>query len=594
MRFSRALRNILLGYSIVHLLVAAVFLFVLTAWLRDQMLAQTQHRMQDLCFSVRQHVRNLPDGMHQKELQGYLENLEAETEARITLITDSGEVVIDSRTGRKDIGDHGNRPEVLEAREKGLGFHQRTSATLKQPLLYLAIPLFRSTEQGGTRENGFVRVAVEEKTIFATIASLQKFLWLFTIGSGLFAGLLMVIFASREMKPLQTFADAARTVASGQYAMLPGISKRDDEWKSLADAFSVMQSELKQRETRLLENSLRIEAVLGSMIEGVLAVDFRKQVLIANEAACQLLGVSQSDLVGSNLPEMVRIPELGRVVQHTLLTQSAIQTEFDTTSNPRRRLEVRVAPLSDHRESGATIVMHDVTDLRALETMRRDFVANVSHELKTPLASIKAYAETLRLGALDDKENNRGFVEQIEAQAELLDHQIADLLKLSELESGKSTFDLVEVDIAEIFHKCQDQFQAEARRRNLEIIVETPENCTITTDRAALRTILDNLVSNAIRYARPSGEVRLSARKDGNSVSLGVTDNGIGISPEHQERIFERFYRIDSARSRELGGTGLGLAIVKHTVGALGGRIDLNSKPGLGSTFTVTLPSANP
>ncbi len=592
MRLSRTLRNLLLGYFAVHIFVGAISLFVLTAWLRDQMLVQTRHRMQDLCYSLQQHVRQYPDGMRQKELLEYLERLDAKTGARFTMINDEGVVIVDSRTGHEDIGDHGNRTEILKARKDGIGFQQRTSATLNVGLLYMAMPLFESANQAGDRENGFVRIAVEEKTVFATIAALQKFLWVFTIGSALFAGLLMTIFAIREMRPLQTFAEAARRVASGQYAMLPGITTRNDEWKSLADAFTVMQTELKQREARLLENGLRIEAVLSSMVEGVLAVDSKKQVIVANEAACDLLNVTQQDLLGSNLLEIVRIPELARVVQHTLLTQSEIQTEFDTISLPRLLLEARVTPLSDQREFGAAVVIHNVTELRALETMRQDFVANVSHELKTPLASIKAYAETLRLGAINDDKNNLAFVQQIEEQADVLDCQIADLLKLSELESGKSSFEQVSMDIANVFEKCRDRFQAEADRRDLQIIIETaPGECEFESDRIALRTVLDNLVSNAIRYARPSGEVRLSAEQSESGIAISISDNGIGISEENQQRIFQRFYRVDSARSRELGGTGLGLAIVKHTVGAMAGTIEVHSKPGQGSTFTVTLPN---
>jgi len=592
MRFSRAVTKFLLGYFLVHFVIAAIFLFVLTAWLRDQMLVQTRHRMQDLSYALRQHVRSLPLGMHQPELESYLNQLESTTEARFTLIDQAGNVVIDSRTGSREIGNHSDRPEVRDARSKGVGFQQRTSTTLGVPLFYLAIPMIESESNRGQPPAGFVRVAVEEDSVFATISALQKFLWLFTIGTGLFAGLLMVIYTSREMKPLHTFASAARSIASGQYAMLPGIAKRDDEWKSLSDAFEFMQAELQQREARLLENSLRIEAVLGSMVEGVLAVDSEKRVLIANQAACELLDTSVANMVGNNLVEIVRSPELGRALNHTLLTQSAIQTEFDTSGSSRRRLlEVRVTPLSEQRDFGATVVMHDVTELRALETMRRDFVANVSHELKTPLASIKAYAETLRLGAIDDKTHNVGFVQQIEEQAEVLDHQIADLLKLSELESGKSTFQIVRVDMRQMFARCHDRFCAEAKRRDLKLLIDMPnEPCAIETDQQALRTILDNLVSNALRYARPAGFVKMSAEQGDVESTFSVTDDGIGISLENQERIFERFYRVDSARSRDLGGTGLGLAIVKHTVIALGGKISVHSKPGQGSTFTVALP----
>ena len=592
MRFSKALPNFLLGYIALHLAVAAIFLFVLTGWLRDQMLDQTELRMQDACFSLREHIRSLPLGMEDPSLLDHVKRLESLTKARFTIVDDQGKVLVDSTTGYKDIGDHSNRPEIIEARQKGIGFKQRNSQTLQKPLLYLAIPLSESEELAPGDRNGFVRIAYEEKRVFETIRSLQQFLWVFTIGSGLLAGVLMSLFAFWEMQPLPRFAEAARNVAAGQYVMLPGLTQRDDEWKSLADAFSVMQAELRQRETRLRENTQRIEAVLGSMVEGVLAVDHQKRVLIVNQAACDLLSVPADELLGNSLQEIVRIPELGRAIQHTLLTQSAVQTEFETIANPRRTLEMRVAALSDQREFGAAAVMHDVTELRALENMRRDFVANVSHELKTPLASIKAYAETLRLGALDDPENRLDFVKQIEDQAEVLDVQIADLLRLSELESGKPSFELTTIDLSHAFEKCRKRFLVEAERRDLDIKIfgfgDAP--CEIETDRAAMRSILDNLVSNAIRYAKPSGEVRLEAELDQDWVYIRVIDHGIGMSEENCERIFERFYRIDKARSRDLGGTGLGLAIVKHTVMALGGTIRVESKLGQGTTFFIKLP----
>ena len=591
MRFSKALPNFLLGYITLHLVIAAIFLFVLTGWLRDQMLDQTRLRMQDVCYGLREHVRELPTGMKDPRLLKYVKNLDSRMQARFTMIDGEGRVLVDSRTGYEDIGDHGSRPEIVEARQKGIGFQQRNSATLNLPLLYLAIPLYDAGESIPVDQNGFIRIAFEEKAVFDTIGSLQKFLWIFTIGSGVLAAALMSLFAFREMQPLPRFAEAARSVAAGQYVMLPRLTKRDDEWKSLADAFSVMQTELHQRETRLRENSQRIEAVLGSMVEGVLAVDHQQRVLVANQAACEMLDVKTSELLDNLLQEAVRIPELSRAIQHTLLTHHPVQTEFETLSNPRRMLEIRVAPMSEQREFGAAVVMHDVTDLRALETMRRDFVANVSHELKTPLASIKAYAETLRLGAIHDQDNNLEFVNQIEEQAEVLDCQIADLLLLSELESGKSTFEWTSVDLVDACKKCRKRFLVEAERRDLDIKISiTDEVCVFETDRTALRSILDNLVSNAIRYAQPSGEVNISADNQGGSVVIKVTDHGVGISEEHRERIFERFYRVDKARSRDLGGTGLGLAIVKHTVNALGGNITLESKLGQGTTFMVELP----
>ncbi len=589
MRYSRVLRNFLLGYAVLHLLAAGVFLVVITAWLRTQMINQTRQRLLDLSLAVREHIQTLDNGLHDSGLLQYLQQLEAETTARFTLITADGDVVVDSRTGYRDIGYHGDRDEVKQAAREGVGFQQRNSATLDVPLLYLAI-LYLKDAPANDPANGFVRVAFEERSVLATISALQTFLLVFTIGTGLIAGLLMIVFATREMQPLQTFANAARTIAGGQYASIPAITRRNDEWRSLSEAFSHMQSQLLQREDRLRENSMRLQAVLGSMVEGVLSLDADRMVLVANEAVCEMLGVPQEDLIGQSLADIVRIPELGTAVQQTWQSRQTTQTEFEIPGTRRRILEARLAPFPDQDEFGVAIVMHDVTEVRNLETIRRDFVANVSHELKTPLASIKAYAETLRMGALNDPLANQGFVEQIETQADVLHAQIGDLLKLSEIESGRTSFEREQISVNELLTECRERFLVEAEQQQITMEIECDPAATVRTDRLALETIMDNLVSNAIRYSKTSGRVQLRARVVPHGLVLEVTDNGIGISPADQQRVFERFFRVDKARSRDVGGTGLGLAIVKHTVLALGGSVELESKPGLGSTFRIRLP----
>ncbi len=599
MPFSRVLRNFLIGYAVLHLVFAGVFLFVITSWLREQMLDQTRQRMLDIGFVLREHIRNQPDGLRDKQLLSHIQQLAAETGARFTLINSNGVVLADSRMGYEEIGDHGSRPEVLEAKRQRVGFNERESSTLGIRMIYLAIRLYDNSVP--EQDNGFVRVAVEAESIHEAIASLQKFLWMFTIGLGLVAGVLMIGFAAREMRPLQSFAAAARDVAAGQYHKLPAFTRREDEWKSLAEAFSHMRSELAQREASLRENSIRLEAVLGSMIEGVIAIDQHQNVILANQAACEMLDLNRSDLIDRGLAEVIRFPELQQAVRDSLNSQQATHTEFATRGSRRRTLSLRVRPLSKQAAFGAALVLYDVTELRNLETMRRDFVGNVSHELKTPLAAIKAYAETLRLGAIDDKINNLKFVKQIEMQAELLNGQIRDILQLSQVESGRAVFEMMEVNLNKAFLECRDRFAAEAKRRDVSIEVELNEpSLSALADVEALQNILDNLVSNAIRYAKPSGFVKLKADVDEadvdeadvdeDQVQIHVVDNGIGIAPDEQTRIFERFYRVDNARSRDVGGTGLGLAIVKHTLNALGGSVRLESRVGQGSTFTVVLP----
>ncbi len=369
------------------------------------------------------------------------------------------------------------------------------------------------------------------------------------------------------------------------------VSFGRDEWGELARAFELMQNEIIQREDRLLENSHRLEAVLSSMIEGVLAVDRAGKVMLANRAACKMFCLEIAQLQGRKLLEVVRIPELREAIEKTKQHGTFSKTEFQTLTSPKRRLRARVSPLAKESESGVAVVLHDVTELRQLETMRQDFVANVSHELKTPLSSIKAYAETLRLGAINDQERNLEFVERIETQAGLLDRQIHDLLELARVESGDAAFRISDVPINEVCQDCYEQFARIATENQLQLQLQIcPGDPLARADRKAVETVVSNLVVNAIHYTPAGGRVTIETSAESGEAVIVVSDTGLGIASEHQTRIFERFYRVDRARSRDKGGTGLGLAIVKHLTQAFGGSVKLDSQIGKGSRFQVRLP----
>jgi two-component system phosphate regulon sensor histidine kinase PhoR len=354
-----------------------------------------------------------------------------------------------------------------------------------------------------------------------------------------------------------------------------------------------METNLAQRDRRMHEDRLRVQAVLSSMAEGVLAIDADQRITVVNESAIHMLSLHGDSILGRYAGEVVRIPSFENALDEARETRGPVQAEIETVGPRRRSLSIRVTPITTAGETDLAVVLYDTTDLRRLETMRRDFVANVSHELKTPLAAIKAYAETLRLGAIDDKENNRRFLEQIENHAALLEVQVRDLMHLARVESGRAAFEIVDVNLDQACADCLARFEDEAQRREIHLSVATHDAPVIARgDREAVQNILDNLVSNAIRYTRPGGSVQISTGREHRYAVLTVKDNGIGIAPEHQSRIFERFYRVDKARSRDVGGTGLGLAIVKHTVQALNGQIELTSSIGRGSTFRVLLPLA--
>jgi two-component system phosphate regulon sensor histidine kinase PhoR len=382
-------------------------------------------------------------------------------------------------------------------------------------------------------------------------------------------------------------------IAAGKYDSLFGMHGYASPWPEVSEAFQSMRDAVRYREQRLLETNQRMESVLGSMFEGVLAVDGEENIILLNREAKRMLAVDQIDVLGRPLREVVRHPELIQAVTKASHDQQPVTNEFVTARTPRRVLSFRVTPLPGEQADGLTIVLEDITERRQLETMRRDFVANVSHELKTPLTAIKAYAETLRLGAVHDSAHCGQFLEQIETQADRLHQLILDLLHLSRVESGSISFEIQEFNLAELCQQCIQLLSEEASRRQVDLIVaDIPRSIVLNADREAIRAIIDNLLVNAIRYTPAKGQVHLRCVKAKGWVTLEVKDTGIGIEREHHERIFERFYRVDRARSRDLGGTGLGLSIVKHLAQSFGGSVELESELGKGSTFRVRLPAS--
>ncbi|MDG1874911.1 MAG: ATP-binding protein [Mariniblastus sp.] len=589
MKFPRALRRFIVGYLALHLFAAGILVVVLTGMARQQMLTAAQDRMRAMTSMLVETINELDGGLENPDLPGYVKSIGDETKMRFTLIQNNGLVVADSITGVRDIGPHGSREEVVMAKLNGTGFSERYSSTLDQPMMYLAQ---KFTDPAEGKVVGFVRIATPSESINSSIASIQRYVWVFAICLSVVTALLMTLFSAKSMEPLAMFSSAARKIGIGDYQISPSVVRRNDEWGELSEAFQHMQTELTRREETLIENGQRLEAVLSSMIEGVIALEPDGKVMIANGAACEMLSLTRPEIVSKKLLEIVRIPELRTAIENTQKNRTYSETEFKTLTKPQKTLSTRVSILADNNKPGVAVVLHDVTALRQLETIRQDFVANVSHELKTPLASIKAYAETLRLGALHDNEKNEQFVHQIETQADLLNRQIHDLLDLARVESGETNFTLNDVNLNVTCQSCFDQFRVIAEDRNLIFETDfTNPGPIVRADADAMETIVKNLIVNAIHYTQKGGRIRISTRTQNDESIFEVSDTGIGIAIDQQARVFERFYRVDKARSRDMGGTGLGLAIVKHLSQSFGGSVNLQSSLGNGSTFQVRFPT---
>jgi two-component system, OmpR family, phosphate regulon sensor histidine kinase PhoR len=585
MWFSRLSFKLFLVYAALNLGLAVAYVSLLAGWQRQLIQEQIELRLRDTALALRGRIEDLLAAGPEERLKDAAVELSRATGVRVTIVDAAGLVIADSHQDPQVMENHGQRAEFLQAAEQGVGRAQRRSATLRQHMAYLAVRV----ERGGQLA-AFVRVALPLEAIDRQVATLHRCLWLSALLVGGVALSLTYLITSRIMRPLYQLTDAAEAVAAGDYRQrIPAGAK--DEIGALARAVDHMRQALTRQVLALQENSQRLETVLSSMSEGVLAVNGERHVLLANEASRRLLGIETRAVIGRPLLEVTRNRVVREAVEESFRLDEPYEFEFEISGLQRRHLALRAARLPGEPCPGVVVVLYDVSDLRRLENVRREFVANVSHELKTPLSAIKAYAETLRMGAIHDQQHNEAFVARIEEQADRLHQLIQDLLHLARVESGREAFDIRDVSLGTVFDSCLPAYRERAHAEQLTLDIEpSPTDLVIRADESGLMTILDNLVANAIQYTPRGGRVIVRWRGEGNGAVIEVEDTGVGISPRDQARIFERFYRVDKARSRELGGTGLGLAIVKHLTQAFAGQVSVQSELGQGSVFRVWLP----
>jgi two-component system phosphate regulon sensor histidine kinase PhoR len=527
-------------------------------------------------------------------LQAQVVGLGRETGMRITLVGDDGRVVADSDEDPGALDNHGERPEIVQAREgaDGVGTDARTSRTSHRRLLYVAV-----RADGAGPEVAFVRVARPLDEIEERIAGLKGVVWTAAGFTAVAALGLAFWLAGRTARPLRELTEAARRIAEGAHGQKVFAAGRD-EVADLARTFNHMSARLAVQFAQLEEDRQQLRAILSGMVEGVIALDAQERILFVNDRAAQLLEFKPQAAVGRRLWEVVRLRSLSEVVRRALTDPQPHSEELRWSGAALRSLTVHAARLATGGGDGggprgAVLVLHDTTELRRLERMRQDFVANVSHELKTPLSVIKVCIETLLDGAVDDVAHRGAFLERVADQADRLHALILDLLSLARIESGEEAFELEAVPLEPAVHNCLDRHRARAGARRQVLGAEPPPDgadLAAWVDEEALGQILDNLVDNAVKYTPEGSRITVRWRAEDGAVCLEVEDNGQGIPAPDLPRIFERFYRVDKARSREMGGTGLGLSIVKHLVQAMKGTVRASSRVGQGTTFAVRLP----
>lgn len=519
--------------------------------------------------------------------QELIRKLGARAGVRITLIDRDGVVLADSEADPLEMANHRRRPEIAQLAERSVATDTRSSATLSSPHMYLAVRLPHNAEEAA----GYLRLALRVDQLDDRIAATQWMIWGAALASALVALLLGIFWANHFSARVDRLSQTATHIAQGDYDLPIDISG-NDQISALAQALHRMRRQLTDHIFDSERTRTELQTILETMPEAVVAVDPDQRILFANRRTYLLFGIHRGDITGQPIWKILRHPGLQDAVAKTLASNDYYSTEFEVLT-PQRVIEYRGTQLcvGDHR--GVLMVLHDVTELRRLERMRQDFFANVSHELKTPLAAIKAFAETL----LDDEEAEastiRHFLSRIDEQADRLHALVVDMLMLARVESKEQAFDIQTVDVHQVIEEVLRSLSDAAAARNVALNTRlAPADRYVVADFEGVATIIGNLVDNAIKYTKANGYVEISTRRQGEMIALDVADNGIGIPAEDLGRVFERFYRVDKARSRQLGGTGLGLSIVKHLTNTFAGSVSVRSQLNQGTTFTVLLPAA--
>ncbi|MBF2465843.1 PAS domain-containing protein [Listeria welshimeri] len=520
-------------------------------------------------------------------IQKTLDPLGDEIDARITVIDSEGDVVADTKKNPDNLNNHMNRPEVADILENGksVGISIRESDSLGYSMLYVAVPV---KHQGET--DGVLRISISLESVEAAVVKLWGHLAL-VFGIALVIIAAISVFIARKItRPVNEIIEVSTDLANHKYdSRIHG--KVSGELQDLSISVNMLAESLEKQMFEIKQNEQRLNAIVQNLVSGVMLINVDKQVIMTNRTMYQILG--ESEITGKPFYEVIKSFALSQLIETTFETKTMQQKEIILYFPREMILDASVSPIlaEDGEITGIILLLHDITQIRHLENVRSEFVTNVSHELKTPVTALKGFAETLLDGAMYDEVLLKKFLTIIKEESDRLHRLIMDILALSRIEQNPVTENIELVDVDEVIEQSARTIFEMATGKNIHVSV--PEkNITpviIETDRDKLQQILINLLSNAINYTPLNGKVEVKLIEHEAEVIIEVTDNGIGIPAKDIDRVFERFYRVDKARSRHSGGTGLGLSIVKHLVENCGGRIEVESQEEVGSTFRVTL-----
>jgi len=588
MRISFKLKLILSYFFLIFISLGFVAFF-LDKNLEERSLQEIKISLINEARLIESNISNTPPVLRNPiYLDKLIKDLSGRIKSRITIVNMDGKVLADSEVSLQqaaNLENHLNRPEVAEALKSQIGEEVRYSSTLKIDMLYLAIPV----KENGVN-TGILRLALPLTSVQKVLFAVRK-----TIIVGLFftlglAFVLASVLAKALIGPINRIIHTSSKFAKGDFSRRI-FQGSNDEIGRLAVTLNKMAQDIEEKIREIATKNQHLEAIFNSMIEGVIVTDSSSRVISINHTIEILFDIREAQIQGKFFLEGIRNSEISELINDAMSSANLISKEVTLLIPMQKVVQANVSPVFEQdKVTGSVTVIHDITEIRRLETMRRDFVANVSHELKTPLTSIKGFVETLLEGAMEDKENNLNFLRIINNHVDRLNTLINDLLELSHIESKEIVLKKDKFVLTGLVNEVVMGFKSQAKKKGIEIKSDLPPGLEILADKSKIEQVFANFISNAIKYNKEKGFVRIYSEQFTDKIRIVVEDSGSGIPIKDIPRIFERFYRVDKARSRELGGTGLGLSIVKHIVELHSGSVGVESTEGLGSKFWFILP----
>lgn len=575
-----------------YLLITLISLIAIT-WYASNSLRSFFHEQTASDLEARAHlfeaqILDLFDPLDEKGIDELCKVVGKPSLTRITVILPSGKVVGDSEEDPATMDSHIDRPEVIQALRSSFGTSVRYSRTIEKDLMYAAVTLRKDSHTVA-----IIRTSIPVNAIDDALKDIQIKIAAGGLIIAVIAAILSLLISRRITRPIEQIKKWSEAIAQGEFQFRTSVPK-SEEIAALSESMNQMAIELRDRIDTIMRQRNEIEAMLSSMAEGIIAVDMEEYIISMNNAAGRMLGCDTSEIQGRSIQEVIRNTDLQRFVARALSSSEPVEEDIVVYSEGELFLKGHGTILNDAegRRLGALVVLNDITRLQRLENIRREFVANVSHEIKTPITAIKGFVETLRDGAAENPEEVERFLDIIGKHVDRLDTIIEDLLSLSRIEqlAEREEITLREELIKEVLQSAIQLCEVKATERDIGIELSCNENLMVKINSVLLEQAVVNLLDNAIKYSDMESVIHVEASKSNGELLINVRDQGCGIENQHLPRLFERFYRVDKARSRKQGGTGLGLAIVKHITQAHGGYVTVESVPGEGSTFSIHLP----